>query len=259
MGAASSTNAQTRGLALSVQALSKSFGAIQALDSISFDLREGEVLGVVGDNGAGKSTLVKLLAGAEQPSSGLISVAGHPVRFRSPAHARDVGVEIVYQNLALSSILGVAGNVYLGKETILGGWLAPLGILRKRAMHQQATIALNGLRVSIPEGEHRSVEEMSGGQRQAVAITRAAFWNPQLLLLDEPTAALGVQESAEVVGLIAGLARRGTPIILVSHNLEHVRNLCDRVIVLRQGRQVATLSREKNYEQIVLYITGAKS
>lgn len=253
-----SASAPNREPALRVQDLSKNFGSIQAVDSVSFELYEGEIVGIVGDNGAGKSTLVKLLAGAEQPSSGAISLGGQPVRFRSPAHARDAGVEVVYQNLALSSILGVAGNVYLGREIVAGGWLAPFGILRKRAMGQQATRALSNLRVSIPEGEHRPVQAMSGGQRQAVAITRAAFWNPRLLLLDEPTAALGVKESAEVVRLIDGLAQNGTPVVLVSHNLEHVTSLCHRIIVLRQGRHAATLSREASYEQIVSYITGAR-
>lgn len=250
--------ASARQTVLEVLKIKKNYGAVRALKGVSFTVGRGEVVGLVGDNGAGKSTLVKILAGAVQPSSGTISMEGEVVEFRGPGEARDAGVECVYQDLALVEEFDVASNFFLGRELYYGGILAPLGIARKREMRRRSFEAVKKLGIKIPTIETSNISDMSGGQRQAVAIARGAFWQGKLLLLDEPTAALGVAETAEVNSLIRDLSISGeVGIILISHNMKQIQQLCDKAVVLQQGHHVATLDKPEQNE-LVAYITGAK-
>jgi ABC-type sugar transport system ATPase subunit len=230
---------------LTVQNLSKSFGAVKALKDVSFDVYPGEVVALVGDNGAGKSTLIKAIAGVHPPTDGKIFINGEEVHFKRPADAREAGIETVYQHLALVEELDVADNVYLGREETRGGWLGWLvGLLDRARMRSETADALSQLHIKIP-APTMPVRSMSGGQRQAVAIGRAVTWGRKLLILDEPTAAL--REEHDLTFLI------------ISHNMQDVYRIADRIIVLRQGEHVATLNRkETTPEEIVSYITGAK-
>lgn len=240
--------------------LGKSYGAVQALMDISVQIRGGEVVALVGDNGAGKSTFVKLLSGDVAPTHGTIRVRGESVNFASPSDARDLGIETVYQDLALAGHIDVGGNLFLGREPTRGGVVGKIfGILDLKTMATQAEQALADLKVRLPS-VRAPIGTMSGGQRQATAIARTALWGSQLLILDEPTAALGVQESEKALRLIEDVASRGIPLIMVSHNVEHVFRVATRVIVFRQGRLAADLSiHETNPEEVVGYITGARS
>ncbi len=243
---------------LEVHDITKSFGPIRAIDGISLTVSAGEVVGLVGDNGAGKSTLVKIISGAYAPTSGDVRIEGKPVHFSSPADARRAGVETVYQDLALCNNLDVAQNFFLGRERLAHGPGHFLGVLKLHEMRNEAATAIRKLHIRIPGLASNLIGEMSGGQRQAVAIARAAFWNSKLLLLDEPTAALGVAESAEVARLIADMAGRGMSMLIISHNMQEVWALCDRIVVLRQGHHAATLVKtETTPERVVGYITGA--
>jgi ABC-type sugar transport system ATPase subunit len=240
---------------LEVRGISKWFGGIHALDNVSLNLKQGEVVGVVGDNGAGKSTLLKIIAGVHPPSAGEIVIAGEPVHFESPKHARDAGIETVYQDLALVEEFDVPTNFFLGRELIYHPWFP---VMRRNQMRQMAHETVRNLQINIPKSNMR-VAQMSGGQRQGVAIGRAVFWQGKLLLLDEPTAALGVQESAEVKRLLRHLVReRQLAMMIISHNMVEVFEVCDTIVVLRQGRQVATLAKaETTPEKVVGLITGA--
>lgn len=245
-------------LALAVENVSKNFGAIRALENISFSVRKGEILGLVGDNGAGKSTTVKIISGVHQPDDGTVRLEGEEVDFRSPKEARTAGVETVYQDLALVDSLDVAANFFLGREVTRPSWLGGLGLLRHKKMRRRAAESIDDLHVKIPGLVSDEISEMSGGQRQAVAIARAAFWRSRLVLLDEPTASLGVEESSEVLKLVESMAEEGLPIILISHNMEDVWRLCDRICVLRQGQKVIEVDRDDTTKsEIVEYITGA--
>lgn len=245
---------------LRVDRVRKSYGAVRALRGASFQVRAGEILGLVGDNGAGKSTLLKVLSGVIVPDAGTISLEGTPVRFHNPAAARALGVETMYQDLALVEGFDVTSNFFLGRELYRGGLLRPLRIARRTEMRQQAAAALEDLGIRIPGFYRSTVGEMSGGQRQAVALARAAFWRGKVLLLDEPTAALGVRETREVLRVIADLAHHHRlAVVLVSHDMQQVEDLCHRVLVLRQGRMVAQLeSSATDLEEIVGHITGAR-
>jgi ABC-type sugar transport system ATPase subunit len=244
---------------VSLRRVSKTFGGIHALDEVSFDLHRGDVVGLVGDNGAGKSTLIKVLSGAHDPSVGDIEFEGRPRALSPPAEAQRLGIETVYQDLSLISSFNAAENFFLGRELAVGAGPALLRFLRRKAMADTAMRGLEELNIEIPGIRTRPVERMSGGQRQLVAIARGAFWGSKLLLLDEPTAALGVRESHEVLDLIARLSVRGLTTIMVTHNLEHLWKVCNRVLVMRRGRKVADLaSRDTSMEEIVAYITGAK-
>lgn len=244
---------------LEVDDVTKRFGAIEALKGVSLSIQRGEILGLVGDNGAGKSTLVKCISGVHHVTSGEIRLNGEPVAFDTPAEARLAGIETVYQHLALVENFDVAGNFFLGRELHKGGLLTPFGLLDEARMRRQAFAALEDVHIRIPGMRTDVVAQMSGGQRQAVAIARAAFWKGQVLLLDEPTAALGVEESGEVMRLTKNLvAEHGLAVLVISHNMEEVWELCDRVVVLRQGTQVAALSKgETSPTDIVAHITGA--
>ncbi len=238
----------------------KYFGPVQALKGVSFDIHRGEVVALVGDNGAGKSTLVKIVSGVYAPTSGYFTLDGHLCRFKQPSDALTMGIETVYQHLALIEQLDVADNVFLGREMTAFGFIGRLlGILDRRQMRQATAEALRNLHIKIP-APTLAVRRMSGGQRQAVAIGRAITWSRKLLILDEPTAALGVEETEQVLQMIEQLrdvAHMG--IMVISHNMQDVYRIADRIVVLRQGRHVATLRKtETNLQEIVAYITGAK-
>jgi ABC-type sugar transport system ATPase subunit len=245
---------------VSLAGVSKSFGAIDALTDVSLDLRQGDVIGLVGDNGAGKSTLVKIIAGVFPPTRGQILYDGAEVSLSGPADARARGVETVYQELALVNELDVAGNLFLGRELIRRGPLGRVfGLLDHGAMRRRAQQAIDDLHVKIPSVSSTPVARMSGGQRQAAAIARTLFWCRLALILDEPTAALGVHESEQVMQLIERLHERRLPMLIVSHNLPMVFRLCDRIVVLRLGRKAADLRTEATSpEDVVAYVTGAR-
>ncbi|NEE04181.1 sugar ABC transporter ATP-binding protein [Phytoactinopolyspora halotolerans] len=240
--------------------LSKWYGSVRALSEVNLEIYPGEVVALVGDNGAGKSTLVKALSGAFQPTSGEIHIDGAPARLHTPADARKLGIETVYQDLALVAHVDVGGNLYLGREPTRWGVIGRLfGILDLPAMSKHAERALAELKVTIPS-VRSPVGTMSGGQRQATAIARTALWGSKLLILDEPTAALGVQESEEALQLIEDVAAQGIPLIVVSHNIEHIFRIATRIVVLRQGRLVADLDRgDTSPDEVVGYITGART
>jgi ABC-type sugar transport system ATPase subunit len=255
-----STSVGSRGLPL-VEAhdVHKLFGGVHALSGVSLSIWQGETVGLVGDNGSGKTTLVNILSGVYVPSKGSISVAGHPVHLSGPKAAQNLGIETVFQDLALVGRFNVFENIYLGRELFRGGVLRPLRWMRKRAMAAEADRVLDDLSARLPGGGSAPVERMSGGQRQVVAIARGAHWCTRLLLLDEPTAALGVAESQVVLTLLRGMAGRELSMLVITHNLEHLWAIADRIVVLRRGRKVADLRKdETSREEVVAYITGAK-
>jgi ABC-type sugar transport system ATPase subunit len=244
---------------LSVTHLSKNYGAVQALKDVTFEMRYGEVVGLVGDNGAGKSTLVKCIAGVLSPSEGEIHLDGTRHEFTSPADALAAGVETVYQDLALVEMFDLTDNLFLGRELVRGGLLKPFGVLRKREMSTAARQAISQIPARFPDLD-APIDTMSGGQRQVVAISKAAFWGRRLLLLDEPTAALGVQESVGVLDMVNHTAARGDmAILIIAHNLEHIFSMCTRILVMRRGSLVADLNvKDVTAEDVVAYITGAR-
>ena len=236
--------------------ISKSYGTIKALDNVSLELRAGEVLGLVGDNGAGKSTLSKVLSGAVIPDAGRILIEGREVRFFGPADARRERVEMVYQDLALCDTVDVAGNLFLGREPrrrILG-----ISLLDKPRMHADAATMLGNLGIRIPDTRFK-VENLSGGQRQSIAIGRATSFEPLVLIMDEPTAALAVAEVDAVLALIRRVSAGGVGVILVTHRLQDLFVVCDRIQVMYEGRTVAErLIGETDIEEIVNLIVGRK-
>ena len=237
----------------------KAFGAVEALRDLSLELRAGDVVGLVGDNGAGKSTLVKMLAGAHDPTSGAIMLDGVPRVLSPPAQAQRLGIETVYQDLSLIGSFTAAENFFLGREMAWGRGPRFMRWMRRRAMIEAAIRGLDELRIEIARVRTQPVDRMSGGQRQLAAIARGAFWGSKLLLLDEPTAALGVRESREVLDLITRLSARGLTILMVTHNLEHLWSVCNRVVVMRRGTKVADMaSRDTTMDEVVAYITGAR-
>jgi fructose transport system ATP-binding protein len=230
--------------AYEARGLSKSFGSIAACTDIDIEFHPGEITAIVGDNGAGKSTLVKMLTGAMQPDKGQLLLGGKPVEFKDPLDARLKGVEVVYQELALAPNLDVTANVFLGRELLI----RRLGIfpgLNKKKMIQLARDEVGSLAINLPGVTGNTVGSMSGGQRQCVAIARSAFWAKDIVLLDEPTAALGLRESTAVLDLIRAIRERGLAVGLISHALPHVSDLADHVVVLRHGRKVADIRHEK--------------
>ena len=244
-------NADTSTPILEFRGIHKWFGGLHALDDISFTIRPGESVGLVGDNGAGKSTLLKTISGVHEPEDGDILVEGQRVDMKSPADARKNGIETVYQDLALVGRFSIWENFFLGRE------LRRLGLLRKKEMARLTDEALARLDVRVPF-KNRKVSKMSGGQRQAVAIARGAYWGTKMLLLDEPTAALGVRESAEVLRLLDGLKEQGLTMVLVTHNIDHLWHVCDRILVMRRGRLVADLNKaDVTPAEVVAHITGA--
>lgn len=246
----------TEHAALEVRNLSKHYGGIYALAEVSLAFRKGEVTAIVGDNGAGKSTLLKAICGALVPDSGQILVEGKEFEFRGPNDARQAGIETVHQDLALANNLSVAQNMFLGREEVAGVW--PFKFLRARSMNKKAFETINGLSVNVPSPQ-AMVEELSGGQRQAIAIARATTWGNHVVLMDEPTAALGVTETARVEGLITTLRERGLCVVIVSHDLGQVFRVSDRIAVMRQGRLVAhSVTAETTGDELLALITGLK-
>jgi fructose transport system ATP-binding protein len=243
---------------LKTEGLTKHYGGVHALEDADFELRDGEHVAVVGDNGAGKSTFVRQVTGVEQPTRGKVWFDGKEVHFAGPLEAREAGIETVFQNLALADDLDVPSNLFLGREKILLN-LGPFSILDQRAMRRATEEGLKRTGVKIPNLDN-SIRHMSGGQRQCVAIARTATFASKLTIMDEPTAALGVQETAQVEGIIKGLKERGVPLILISHNLRQVFDLVDRIIVFRRGRIAANLNaKDVDGNEVVAYITGVKS
>jgi simple sugar transport system ATP-binding protein len=239
---------------LQLRDISKSFGAIHALTNVSLTLDPGEVLGLMGDNGAGKSTLVKIIAGNFPPTSGEIVMDDAPVLFQKPLEARQRGIEIVYQDLALCNNLTAAANVFLGRE--VKRRIGPLRFLNYRAMYHRAGDLFAELKSETRP--HDLVRRMSGGQRQAVAIARTRLSDPKIVLLDEPTAAISVRQVAEVLDLIRRLRDQGIAVVLISHRMPDVFAVCDRVFVLRRGRKVAEKPiAESSPEEVTGLITGA--
>jgi ABC-type sugar transport system ATPase subunit len=242
---------------LRVSNVSKAYGHVNALIDVSAEIEPGEIVGLVGDNGAGKSTLVNVIAGADRPDRGSISLDGEPVEFRSPLHAREQGIETVYQDLALSPDLPVWANLFLGREEYVRGPGKLVGWLNKRAMRERARGELDRLQIPLPDVDV-VVADLSGGQRQAVAVARSIAWGKRLVLMDEPTASLGVEEQERVTALVRRLGERRLAVLLVSHNLAQIFELARRIVVLRHGRRVAVrTTAETTREEVVGLITGA--
>ncbi len=244
---------------LRVEELSKSFGNVQALTGVSLSVRKGEVLGLLGDNGAGKSTLVRCLSGLHAPDSGSIFIHGERFVFSSADDARSAGIETVHQTLAVVPDLDVAANMFLNREITLTWWPGrQLGWLHKRSMYAECREILDRLHVRVPSVRMK-MGQLSGGQRQAVAVGRAVRWSRDIVLLDEPTAALGVEQSSTILSLIRRLADQGVAVVLVSHNMQDVITVCDRAVVLRHGRKVGDVDIEGvTAPDLVDLITGAQ-
>jgi simple sugar transport system ATP-binding protein len=242
---------------LSAHRVSKRYGQIVALRDVSFAVHRGEVVALVGDNGAGKSTLVNILSGALAPSMGSLVLDGKPVSFRDANQARRAGIETVYQDLALANDVAAWANLYLGREITRRGLLGALGWLDKGAMIRGADQAMDATRIRIKSVSSKC-GALSGGQRQAVSVARAITWGSRLLLMDEPTAALGVEQQQQVGNLIMAVRETGTPVILISHNLPQVMNISNRILVLFQGRLIKELlTPDTSTEEVVMWITGA--
>jgi simple sugar transport system ATP-binding protein len=240
-----------------VRNVAKRYGSVHALRDVNLKLHQGEIVGLVGDNGAGKSTLVNIISGALQPTSGQLFVGGKQVSFRSPIDARKAGIETVYQDLALAGDLSIWANMFLGREEVVSGPLGWLGWLDRKAMMNRAVEDLKRTRINIASVGSR-VGRLSGGQRQAVAVGRAVAWGSRVILMDEPTAALGVEQQAKVGELIQTVASQGLPVLLISHNLQQVHTICDRILVLFHGTIVADLrSQDTEIDEIVGWITGS--
>lgn len=244
---------------LEVRDIRKHFGAVTALDDVSLELGMSEIVGLVGDNGAGKSTLLKIMSGVYTPDAGEVVLDGTSVKFGTPGDARAKGIEAVYQELALVDDMDVAENMFLGRELLVSGIGGKLGVLNLRAMRRQAEETIRKMHIRIPGLAEARVRNMSGGQRQGAALARSIHWGRKVLLLDEPTAALGVEERGEAERIIEGLRERGLPMLLIAHDLPMIFRLSDRIVVLRHGGVVANLKIERTSpEEVVAYITGAK-
>jgi len=243
---------------LEARGVHKFFGAVTALRGVDFKLYPGEVLGVVGDNGAGKSTLMKILSGLYAPSQGQILFENQPIRFHSPHDARDLGIEMVYQDLALAENVSIAENIFLGREPLrsgIGGWLR---LVDHNAAREQARRHVENLRIRVKSIDQK-VGELSGGQRQAVAIARATAFRAKVVIMDEPTAALAVKEVGKVLDLIKGLKQRGIGVILISHRMDDIFYVCDRVMALFHGANFAEARlRDTSRSQVIGWIMGSK-
>ena len=246
---------------LEAKALNKRYGRVVALDNADFDLMPNEILAVIGDNGAGKSTLIKALCGAGLPGSGQILLDGRPVHFRSPMEARLAGIETVYQNLALSPALSIADNMFLGRELRKPGFAGRfLRRLDRGRMARLAREKLSELGLMTIQNINQSVETLSGGQRQGVAVARAAAFGSRVVIMDEPTAALGVKESRRVLELMLYVKRRVLPIVLISHNMPHVFEVADRIHIHRLGRRLTVIDpKQYSMSDAVAFMTGAKA
>lgn len=243
---------------LEARGLKKSFGHVQVLRGVDFDVKPREVTALVGDNGAGKSTTVKILAGSLQPDAGTVAINGEVVAFTTPEQALQAGIETVYQDLALAPELPSYSNMYLGRELTRGGILGSLGFLDRREMRTQTQKAFARLGTTVKDVSS-PVSVLSGGQRQAVAVARAATWATTMIFMDEPTAALGVVQTEQVLKLIERVRAEGKAVVLISHNLPDVFRVADRIQVLRLGRRVANVApSDVTMDDVVAAMTGAK-
>ncbi|KQS90371.1 MULTISPECIES: ATP-binding cassette domain-containing protein [unclassified Rhizobium] len=245
---------------LTARGIVKRYGRVTALDNSDFDLYPGEILAVIGDNGAGKSSLIKAISGAIRPDEGEIRLDGNVVQFSNPMEARAAGIETVYQNLALSPALSIADNMFLGREIRRQG---PLGsifrMLDRPKMEKIARDKLSELGLMTIQNINQAVETLSGGQRQGVAVARAAAFGSKVIILDEPTAALGVKESRKVLELILDVRSRGLPIVLISHNMPHVFEVADRIHIHRLGKRLCVINpKDYSMSDAVAFMTGAK-
>ena len=254
-----SPSATTSEPVLRATGLVKTYGHVVALDGVDLELYPGEVLAVIGDNGAGKSTLIKCLSGAESPNGGDINLDGQSVNFRSPQDARAHGIETVYQTLAVAPALDIASNLFLGRETRRAGVLGSVfRMLDGSGMRKSAKEQMESLGIGTLQNMGAAVESLSGGQRQAVAVARAAAFSSKVIILDEPTAALGVKESNQVMKLIESIRDRGLPVILISHNMPLVFELADRIHIQRLGKRAAVVSPKTiSVTDAVAVMTGA--
>jgi ABC-type sugar transport system ATPase subunit len=242
---------------LSAVDLYKHFGGLVAVDHVSLDVHAGEVVGLLGDNGAGKSTLIKMIAGVYQPDGGRLVLNDKQVSFSSPQEARDAGIETIYQDLALCENLDAGANIFLGREPLRRVLVVLRAVDRGRMLAESRRI-LDQLDIRIP-ALARPIRQMSGGQRQAVAIARAVYWNAQLMIMDEPTAALGVPEQRKVLALVRTLRERGVGVIIISHNLQDVLDVADRVVVMRRGRAVGERQvADTNTSELLGLMIGAE-
>jgi fructose transport system ATP-binding protein len=243
---------------LEARGLVKRFGQVTALDGADFELYPNEIVAIIGDNGAGKSTLIKALSGALQPDDGEIRLDGNRVRFRSPGDARAAGIETVYQDLAVAPSLDIASNIFLGREARYRGPLGlALRLLDKRRMRREAAEHFAELQIAV-QSITQPVENLSGGQRQGVAVARAAKWARRLAIMDEPTAALGVRETRQVLDLILRVREGGLPVIIISHDMPHVFELADRILIMRLGKRVAVVTPQTHtMPEAVAIMTGA--
>jgi len=244
---------------LQARGLNKRYGRVVALDNADFDLMPDEILAVIGDNGAGKSTLIKALTGAVTPDFGEIRLNGQPVAFRSPIEARNRGIETVYQNLAVSPALSIADNLFLGREKRREDWIGRIfRTLDRSYMQREARRHLSDLGLLTIQNINQPVETLSGGQRQGVAVARAAAFGSRVVIMDEPTAALGVKESRRVLELMLRLKARGLPIVLISHNMPHVFEVADRIHIHRLGKRIAVIDPKRHsMSDAVAIMTGA--
>ena len=244
---------------LSARGLVKTFGRVVGLDGVDLDLYPGEVLAIIGDNGAGKSTLIKCLTGALTPDAGELFLEGRPAQFKRPQDARDAGIETVYQTLAVAPALDIASNLFLGREKRRRGVLGSVfRMLDQKGMRREATQALADLGIGTLQNVAQAVETLSGGQRQAVSVARAAAFGSKVLVLDEPTAALGVKESNQVLRMIEEVRSRGLPVILISHNMPHVFEVADRIHIQRLGRCAGVVTPASHtMPEAVAIMTGA--
>ena len=237
---------------LELRDVNKSFGSVQALTDVDLDVRAGEVMALVGDNGAGKSTLIKCIAGIHPMDSGTMRFEGHEVSVSGPKDAARLGIEVVYQDLALCDNLDVVQNMYLGREAH-----NPFQVLREPPMEAKTRETLSGLRVTTIKSIRQTVATLSGGQRQSVAVARAVMWNSKLVILDEPTAALGVAQTEQVLALVNRLAEQGLGVVLISHNLHDIFETAHRITVLRLGRNAGVFSRSETTQEAVVHAITA--
>jgi ABC-type sugar transport system ATPase subunit len=243
---------------LRINNLTKRFGGLTAVNGVSLDVNIGEVIGLLGDNGAGKSTLIKMVSGVYMPDDGEMFFGGQKVNFASPRDARDMGIETIYQDLALAENLDVGSNVFLGRE-ILQSYLGGLvKTVNRTKMREEAAKALDRLNIRLPSLTQQ-VLNLSGGERQAVAIARSIYWNAKLMIMDEPTAALGVSEQRKVLRLVNTLRDQGVPVIIISHNMQDVFAVATRIIVMRRGKKVGErMTNQTNPDEIVSLMVGAE-
>jgi fructose transport system ATP-binding protein len=247
-------------IVMQAKGLVKRYGQVTALDGVDFELRAGEILAVIGDNGAGKSSLIKCLSGATIPDEGEILLDGQPIRFKSPKDARRAGIETVYQDLAVAPAMTIAENLFLGRELCRPGFFGQfLRLLDKKKMLEESISRMNDLKVGI-RSMTQAVETLSGGQRQCVSVARAAAFAQHVVIMDEPTAALGVKEGNMVLELIRRVRDKGLPVILISHNMPHVFEIADRIHIARLGKRAAVVNpKHISMSDTVAVMTGAMS